>query len=154
MTELTTSQVEEQLAEHNFIDRGGAQKDPAGIRFRLFSIGTQSNLLLEVGTDNGIRVLLSTKMEPLVARLKGSGEIVLDDSRDFTLSKDEAVKFVIERRGEPYWWAYKVGSPTETVLLKAIELYEMMMGWGDEITSVLPPVEYERTDDGSIVRTS
>jgi hypothetical protein len=154
MTEMTTSQVEEQLAEHNFIDRGGAQKDPAGIRFRLFSIGTQSNLLLEVGTDNGIRVLLSTKMEPLVARLKGSGEIVLDDSRDFTLSKDEAVKFVIERRGEPYWWAYKVGSPSETVLLKAIELYEMMMGWGDEITSVLPPVEYERTDDGSIVRTS
>src|SRR5660397_252834 len=89
-----------------------AQKEPEGMRYRLFSIGTQSNLLLEVGTDNGVRVLLSTKMEPLVERLRGSGEIVLDDSRDFTLSKDEAVKFVIERRGEPYWWAYKIGSPT------------------------------------------
>jgi len=154
MTEMTTSQIEEQLAKHNFIDRGGAQKEPEGIRYRLFSIGTQSNLLLEVGTDNGIRVLLSTKVEPLVERLKGSGEIVLDDSRDFTLAKDEAVKFVIERRLEPYWWAYKVGDPTEPVLLKAIELYEMMMGWGDEIQSVLPPVEYERSADGSLAKTS
>ena len=154
MTEMTTSQIEEQLAKHTFIDRGGAQKEPEGMRYRLFSIGTQSNLLLEVGTDNGIRVLLSTKMEPLVERLRGSGEIVLDDSRDFTLSKDEAVKFVIERRGEPYWWAYKVGSPTEPVLLKAIELYEMMMGWGDEIQSALPTVEYERDATGSIAKTS
>ena len=110
--------------------------------------------MLEVGTDNGIRVLLSTKVQPLVERLKGSGEIVIDDSRDFTLAKDEAVKFVIERRLEPYWWAYKVGDPTEPVLLKAIELYEMMMGWGDEIQSVLPPVEYERSADGSLAKTS
>ena len=154
MAELTTSQIEEQMEKHTFIDRGGAKPEPEGMRYRLFSIGTQSNLLLEVGTDNGIRVLLSTKMEPLVERLKGTGEIVLDDSRDFTLSKDEAVKFVIERRGEPYWWAYKVGDSTEQVLLKAIELYEMMMGWGDEITSALPPVEYERTAEGSIARTS
>src|SRR5665811_2601091 len=92
-------------------------------------------------------------MEPLVERLRGSGEIVLDDSRDFTLSKDEAVKFVIERRGEPYWLAYKVGSPTEPVLLKAIELYEMMMGWGDEIQSASATVEYERDATGSIVKT-
>jgi hypothetical protein len=154
MTEMTTSQAEEQLANHSFIDRGGAQKEPESIRYRLVSIGTQSNLLLEVGTDNGIRVLLSTKMEPLVERLKGSGEIVLDDSRDFTLSKDEAVKFVIERRGEPYWWAYKVGDFTEPVLSKAIELYEMMMGWGGEIMSDLPTVEYERAADGTIARTS
>jgi hypothetical protein len=154
MAELTTPQIEDQMEKHNFMDRGGAQKEPEGMRYRLFSVGTQSNLLLEVGTDNGIRVLLSTKMEPLVERLKGSGEIVLDDSRDFTLSKDEAVKFVIERRGEPYWWAYKVGDSTEPVLSKAIELYEMMMGWGDEITSVLPPVEYERAANGTIARTS
>ena len=99
MAEMTTSQVEEQLAKHNFIDRGGAPKEPEGIRFRLVSIGTQSNLLLEVGSENGIRVLLSTKMEPLVERLKGSGEIVLDESKDFTLAKDETVKFV-KRRGE------------------------------------------------------
>jgi hypothetical protein len=135
MAEMTTTQVEEQLAKHNFMDRGGAPKDPEGIRFRLFSIGVQSNLLLEVGSENGIRVLLSTKMEPLVERLKGSGEIVLDESKDFTLAKDEAVKFVIERRGEPYWWAYKVGDYSEATLLKAIDMYETMLGWGEEITS-------------------
>jgi hypothetical protein len=135
MAEMTTTQVEEQLAKHNFMDRGGAPKDPEGIRFRLFSIGVQSNLLLEVGSENGIRVLLSTKMEPLVERLKGSGEIVLDESKDFTLAKDEAVKFVIERRGAPYWWAYKVGDYSEATLLKAIDMYETMLGWGEEITS-------------------
>jgi hypothetical protein len=138
MAELTTSQIEEQMAKHNFIDRGGAQKEPEGMRFRLFSVGTQSNLLLEIGSDNGIRLLLSTQMEPLVERLKGSGEIALDESKDFTLAKDETAKFVIERRGEPYWWAHKVGDYTEPVLLKAIDMYEMMMGWGDEITSAPP----------------
>jgi len=138
MAEMTKSQVEEKLAEHNFIDRGGAPNYPEGIRFRLFSIGVQSNLLLEVGSDNGIRVLLSTNMEPLVERLKGSGEIVLDDSKDFTLAKDETVKFVIERRGEPYWWAYKVGDYTEATLLKAIDMYEAMLGWGEEITTASP----------------
>ncbi|MCJ7639074.1 MAG: hypothetical protein MUO70_04210 [Euryarchaeota archaeon] len=138
MTEMTTSQIEEQLAKHTFIDRGGAQKESEGMRFRLFSVGTQSNLLLEIGSDNGIRLLLSTQMEPLVERLKGSGEIALDESKDFTLAKDETAKFVIERRGEPYWWACKVGDYTEPVLLKAIDMYEMMMGWGDEITSAPP----------------
>jgi len=111
------------------------------MRFRLFSVGTQSNLLLEIGSDNGIRLLLSTQMEPLVERLKGSGEIALDESKDFTLAKDETAKFVIERRGEPYWWACKVGDYTEPVLLKAIDMYEMMMGWGDEITSAPPAAE-------------
>jgi hypothetical protein len=138
MAELTTSYVEGLLEQHNFLDRGGAQKDPEGIRFRLFSVGTQSNLLLEVGSDEGIRVLLSTKMEPLVERLKASGEIIVDESKDFTLAKDDTVKFEMERRaepyGEPYWWAYKVGGYAEPVLVKAIELYEMMIGWGDEIT--------------------
>ena len=110
MAELTTTQAEEILATHNFIDRGGAQKEAESIRFRLFSVGTQSNLLLEVGSDKGIRVLLSTKMEPVVERLKGSGEIVIDESKDFSLAKDETVKFEIERRGEPYWWAYKLGT--------------------------------------------
>jgi hypothetical protein len=141
MAEMTTTQVEEQLAKHNLIDRGGAQKEPEGMRFRLFSVGTQSNLLLEIGSDNGIRLLLSTQMEPLVERLKGSGEIVIDESKDFTLAKDETAKFVIERRGEPYWWACKVGDYTEPVLLKAIDMYEMMMGWGDEITSAPPAAE-------------
>jgi hypothetical protein len=141
MAELTTSQIEEQMEKHNFIDRGGAQKEPEGMRFRLFSVGRQSNLLLEIGSDNGIRLLLSTLMKPLVERLKGSGEIALDESNDFTLAKDETVKFVIERRGEPYWWAYKVGDYTEAVLLKAIDMYEMMMGWDDEITSAPPAVE-------------
>ena len=27
MAELTTSQIEEQMEKHNFIDRGGAQKE-------------------------------------------------------------------------------------------------------------------------------
>jgi hypothetical protein len=135
MAELTTSDVEGLLGQHNFMDRGGAQKDPEGLRFRLFSVGTQSNLLLEVGSDKGIRVLLSTKMEPLVERLKAGGEIIVDESKDFTLAKDETVKFEIERRGEPYWWAHRVGGYTKQVLVKAIELYEMMMGWGDEISS-------------------
>jgi hypothetical protein len=138
MAEMTRTQAEELLEKHNFMDRGGAPKDPEGIRFRLFSVGTQSNLLLEVGSENGIRVLLSTNMEPLVERLKGSGDIVLDESKDFTLAKDDAVKFVIERRGEPYWWAHKVGDFTEETLLKAIEMYEMMMGWGEEITRASP----------------
>jgi len=141
MAEMTTTQVEEQLAKHNFMDRGGAPKDPEGIRFRLFSVGVQSNLLLEVGSDNGIRVLLSTKMEPLVERLKGSGEIVLDESKDFTLAKDETVKFVIERRGEPYWWAFKIGDYSEATLLKAVDMYETMLGWGEEITSAPPASE-------------
>jgi hypothetical protein len=139
MAELTTTQAEEILATHNFIDRGGAQKEADGIRFRLFSVGTQSNLLLEVGSDRGIRVLLSTKLEPLVEKLKGSGEIVVDESKDFTVAKGDAVKFEIERRGEPYWWVYKAGGYTEDVLLKAIELYETMMGWGKEITAAPTP---------------
>jgi hypothetical protein len=88
MAELTTTQAEEILATHNLIDRGGAQKEAEGIRFRLFSVGTQSNLLIEVGSDRGIRVLLSTKMEPIVERLKGSGDIVVDESKDFSLAKD------------------------------------------------------------------
>jgi len=138
---MTTSQIEEQMEKHNFLDRGGAQKESEGMRFRLFSVGTQSNLLLEIGSDNGIRLLLSTQMEPLVERLKGSGEIALEESKDFTLAKDETAKFVIERRGEPYWWACKVGDYTEPVLLKAIDMYEMMMGWGDEITSAPPAAE-------------
>ena len=141
MAEMTTSQIEEQMEKHNFLDRGGAQKESEGMRFRLFSVGTQSNLLLEIGSDNGIRLLLSTQMEPLVERLKGNGEIALDESKDFTLAKDETAKFVIERRGEPYWWACKVGDYTEPVLLKAIDMYEMMMGWGAEITSVPPAAE-------------
>lgn len=141
MAELTTAQIEEQMETHNFIDRGGAKPEPEGMRFRLYSVGTQSNLLLEIGSENGIRILLSTLMEPLVERLKGSGEIVLDESKDFTLAKDETAKFIIERRGEPYWWAYKVGDYTEPVLLKAIEMYETMMGWGDEITSAPPAAE-------------
>jgi hypothetical protein len=141
MAEMTTSQVEEQLAKHNFIDRGGAQKEPEGIRFRLVSIGAQSNLLLEVGTENGIRVLLSTNMEPLVERLKGSGEIVLDESKHFTLAKDETVKFEKRQGDAPYWWSYKVGDYSEAALLKAIDMYEMMLGWGEEITSAPPPAE-------------
>jgi hypothetical protein len=134
MAELTTPYVEGLLEQHHFIDRGGAQKDPEGMRFRLFSVGTQSDLLLEVGSDKGIRVLLSTKKEPLVERLKASGEIIVDESKDFTMAKDDTVKFEIERRGEPYWWAYRVGGYTEPVLLKAIELYETIMGWGEEMT--------------------
>jgi hypothetical protein len=141
MAELTTTQAEEILATHNFIDRGGAQKEAEGIRFRLFSVGTQSNLLLEVGSDKGIRVMLSTVMEPLVEKLKESGEIVMDESKDFTLAKNEAVKFEIERRGIPYWWAYRVGDYTAEVLEKAIELYETMMGWGEEMTVPTPRPE-------------
>jgi hypothetical protein len=141
MAEMTTTQVEEQLAKHNFMDRGGAQKDPEGIRFRLFSIGVQSNLLLEVGSDKGIRVLLSTKMEPLVERLKGSGEIVLDDSKEFTLAKDETVKFEKRQGDAPYWWSYKVGDYSEATLLKAVDMYETMLGWGEEITSAPPATE-------------
>jgi hypothetical protein len=123
------------------MDRGGAQKDPEGIRFRLFSIGVQSNLLLEVGSDKGIRVLLSTKMEPLVERLKGSGEIVLDDSKEFTLAKDETVKFEKRQGDAPYWWSFKVGDYSEATLLKAIDMYETMLGWGEEITSAPPATE-------------
>jgi hypothetical protein len=141
MAELTTQQAEEILQAHDFMDRGGAQKDPEGIRFRLFSVGTQSNLVLEVGSENGIRVLLSTVMEPLVEKLKGSGEIVMDESKDFTLAKDETVKFEIERRGIPYWWAYRVGDYTAEALEKAIELYETMMAWGEEMTVPTPRPE-------------
>ncbi len=138
MAELTTTQAEEILEKHTFIDRGGAQKEAEGIRFRLFSVGTQSNLLLEVGSDKGIRILLATKMEPLVERLKGSGEIVVDESKDFSLAKDEAVKFEKRQGDAPYWWSYKVGDYTEAALLKAIEMYETMMGWGEEITAPAP----------------
>jgi len=141
MAEMTTSQVEEQLAKHNFIDRGGAQKEPEGIRFRLVSIGAQSNLLLEVGSENGIRIMLSTKMEPLVERLKGSGEIVLDESKNFTLAKDEMVKFEKRQGDAPYWWSYKVGDYSEATLRKAIDMYETMLGWGEEITSAPPASE-------------
>jgi len=141
MAELTATQADEILAEHHFIDRGGSQREGESMRFRLFSVGTQSNLLLEVGSDNGIRVLLSTVMESFVEKLKGSGEIVMDESKDFTLAKDETVKFEIERRGIPYWWTYTVGDYTAEVLKKAIELYETMMGWGEEMSVPTPRPE-------------
>jgi len=135
---LLTTQVEELMQKHQFVDRGGAKIEPVDIRFRLYSIGTQSNLLLEVGSQQGIRILLSTKMEPLIEKLKESGEIVLEDSKDFYLTKDPTIKFEIERRGEPYWWIYKVGDFTESTLLKAIDLYKMVMELGREIQGKSP----------------
>jgi len=135
---LLTTQVEELMQKHQFVDRGGAKIEPVDIRFRLYSIGTQSNLLLEVGSQEGIRILLSTKMEPLIEKLKESGEIVLEDSKDFYLTKDPTIKFEIERRGEPYWWIYKVGDFTESTLLKAIDLYKMVMELGREIQGKSP----------------
>jgi len=135
---LLTTQVEELMQKHQFVDRGGAKIEPVDIRFRLYSIGTQSNLLLEVGSQQGIRILLSTKMEPLIEKLKESGEIALEDSKDFYLTKDPTIKFEIERRGEPYWWIYKVGDFTESTLLKAIDLYKMVMELGREIQGKSP----------------
>lgn len=133
-----TARVETLMRHHGFIDRGGAKIEPVDLRFRLYSIGTQSNLLLEVGSRQGIRILLSTHMEPLIERLKASGEIAQEESRDFYLTKDPTAKFEIERRREPYWWIYKVGDFTETTLLKAVELYKMILELGREIPGKSP----------------
>ncbi len=132
------TRVETLMRQHGFIDRGGAKIEPVDLRFRLYSIGTQSNLLLEVGSRQGIRILLSVKMEPLVERLKASGEVVEEESRDFYLTKDPTIKFEIERRRAPYWWIYKVGEFTETTLLRAIELYTMILELGREIPGKSP----------------
>ncbi|MGZ4904427.1 MAG: hypothetical protein ACXVIG_04325 [Halobacteriota archaeon] len=132
------TRVEALMRQHGFIDRGGAKIEPVDLRFRLYSMGTQSNLLLEVGSQQGISILLSTKMGPLVERLKASGEIAEEPSRDFYLTKDPTIKFEIERRREPYWWIYKVGDFTETTLLKAIELYKMILELDREIPGKSP----------------
>ncbi len=132
------TRVETLMHQHGFIDRGGAKIEPVDLRFRLYSIGTQSNLLLEVGSRQGIRILLSTNMEPLVERLNASGEIAEEESRDFYLTKDPTVKFEIERRRAPYWWIYRVGDFTETTLLTAVELYKMILELGREIPGKSP----------------
>ncbi len=132
---LTKDRVEELMEQHKFIDRGGAKKDTTDIRYRLYSIGTHSNLILEIGSDRGIRVILATKMQPLVDRLKSEGIITVDEANDFTLKEEPKIKFEIERRLTPYWWVYKVGPYEEDNLLRGIELYNMLMQWGDkEIT--------------------
>ncbi|MDD1720494.1 MAG: hypothetical protein LUP95_00670 [Euryarchaeota archaeon] len=135
---FVATRVETLMRQHGFIDRGGAKIEPVDLRFRLYSIGTQSNLLLEVGSRQGIRILLSTTMEPLIERLNASGEIAEEESKDFYLTKDPSIKFEIERRREPYWWIYKVGDFTETTLLKAIDLYKMIMELGREIPGKTP----------------
>ncbi len=135
---FVATRVETLMRQHGFIDRGGAKIEPVDLRFRLYSIGTQSNLLLEVGSRQGIRILLSTTMEPLIERLKASGEIAEGESKDFYLTKDPSIKFEIERRRAPYWWIYKVGDFTETSLLKAIDLYKMIMELGGEIPGKTP----------------
>lgn len=132
------TRVETMMRQHGFIDRGGAKIEPVDLRFRLYSIGTQSSLLLEVGSRQGIRILLSVKMEPLIERLTASGEIAEEESRDFYLTKDPTVKFEIERRREPYWWIYRVGDFTETTLMKAIELYKMILELGRDIPGKSP----------------
>ncbi len=137
MTFLAT-RVEALMRDHGFVDRGGAKIEPVDLRFRLYSIGTQSNLLLEVGSQQGIRILLSTKMAPLVERLKASGEIVEEESGDFYLTKDPSIAFEKERRREPYWWIYKVGNFTETTLLEAIERYKMILELGRAIPGKSP----------------
>ncbi len=135
---FVSTRVETLMRQHGFIDRGGAKIEPVDLRFRLYSIGTQSNLLLEVGSQQGIRILLSTMRGPLIERLKASGEIVEEESKDFYLTKDPSVKFEIERRREPYWWIYKVGDFTETTLLKAIDLYKMIIELAREIPGKTP----------------
>jgi len=133
---LTKDRVEELMQQHNFIDRGGAKKESVDIRYRLYSIGTQSNLILEIGSERGIRVLLSAKMQPLVDRLKSDGTITVDEVNDFSLSEEPKIKFEIEKGMiTPYWWRYKVGPYVEDNLLRGIELYNMLMQWGEkEIT--------------------
>ena len=133
---MLTDRAEELLQQHNFIDRGGAKKESADIRYRLYSIGTQSNLILEIGSEQGIRVLLSSNMQPLVDRLKSEGTITVDDVNDFSLSEEPKIKFEIEKGViTPYWWRYKVGSFDEDNLLRGIELYNMLLQWGEkEIT--------------------
>jgi hypothetical protein len=135
---LTTDRVEELLQQHNFIDRGGSKKESTDIRYRLYSIGTQSNLILEIGSEQGIRVLLSANMQPLVDRLKSEGTITVDDVNDFSLREEPKIKFEIEKGViTPYWWRYKVGSYDEDNLLRGIELYNMLLQWGEkEITGV------------------
>ncbi len=132
------TRVETLTRQHGFIDRGGAKIEPIDLRFRLYSIGTQSNLLLEVGSQQGVRILLSTKMGPLIERLKASGEIAEEESGDFYLTRDPSIKFELERRREPYWWIYKVGGFTETTLLEAIERYKMILELGREIHGKSP----------------
>ncbi len=133
---MLTDRAEELLQQHNFIDRGGAKKESADIRYRLYSIGTQSNLILEIGSEQGIRVLLSSNMQPLVDRLKSEGTITVDDVNDFSLNDEPKIKFEIEKGViTPYWWKYKVGSFDEDNLLRGIELYNMLLQWGEkEIT--------------------
>jgi len=133
---LTKDRVEELMQQHNFIDRGGAKKESVDIRYRLYSIGTQSNLILEIGSERGIRVLLSAKMQPLVDRLKSEGTITVDEVNDFSLNEEPKIKFEIEKGMiTPYWWRYKVGPYVEDNLLRGIELYNMLMQWGEkEIT--------------------
>ncbi len=135
---LLAARVETLMRQHGFVDRGGAKIEPVDLRFRLYSIGTQSNLLLEVGSRQGIRILLSTKMQSLVERLKASGEVAEEGPRDFYLTKDPTIKFEIEQRREPYWWIYKVGDFTETTLLEAIERYNMILELGREIHGKSP----------------
>ena len=133
---LTKDRVEELMQQHNFIDRGGAKKEAADIRYRLYSIGTQSNLIIEIGSERGIRVLLSAKMQPLVDRLKSEGTITVDEVNDFSLNEEPKIKFEIEKGViTPYWWRYKVGRYDEDNLLRGIELCNMLMQWGEkEIT--------------------
>ncbi len=133
-----TTRVEALMREHKFIDRGGAKIEPVDLRFRLYSIGTQSNLLLEVGSRQGIRIVLSTKMEPVIERLQASGEVTVEESGDFYLTKDPSITFEKERRREPYWWIYKVGDFTETTLLEAIERYKMILELDREIIGKSP----------------
>ena len=135
---LLTTRVETLMRQHGFIDRGGAKIERIDLRFRLYSIGTQSNLLLEVGSQQGVRILLSTKMRALIERLKASGEIAEEESGDFYLTRDPSIKFELERRGEPYWWIYRVGGFTETTLLEAIERYKMILELGREIHGKSP----------------
>ncbi len=137
MTFLAT-RVEALMREHGFIDRGGAKIEPVDLRFRLYSMGTQSNLLLEVGSQQGIRILLSTRMEPLVERLEASGEIAVEKSGDFYLTKDPTITFEKERRRTAYWWIYKVGGFTETALLEGIERYKTILELGREIRGKSP----------------
>ncbi len=136
---LLATRVEALMREHGFIDRGGAKIEPVDLRFRLYSIGTQSNLLLEVGSQQGVRILLSTKMEPLIERLNSSGEVAMEEeSEDFYLTKDPSITFEKERRREPYWWIYTVGDFTETTLLEGIERYEMILELCREIPGKSP----------------
>jgi hypothetical protein len=77
-------------------------------------------------------------MQPLVDRLKSEGTITVDDVNDFSLREEPKIKFEIEKGViTPYWWRYKVGSYDEDNLLRGIELYNMLLQWGEkEITGV------------------